>query len=59
MTHQVEPEIDPLKRQFILEYVITARANGRTKDLDGGYYRQEIIDVAADLYDRAEKAALT
>lgn len=58
MTHQVEPEIDPLKHQFILDYVITARANGRTKDLDGTYYRQEIVNVAADLYDRAFEASL-
>lgn len=58
MTHQVEPEIDGQKMQFILDYVITARANGRTKDLDGSFYRQEIINCAADLYERAAKASL-
>lgn len=57
MTHQVEPEIDGPKMQFILDYIITARGNGRTRDLDGSYYRQEIVNVAADLYDKAITAS--
>lgn len=59
MPHPVAPEIDVQKMQFILDYVITARGNGRTQDLDGTFYRQQIVDVAADLYDRAFTVSLT
>jgi len=59
MTHQVAPKLDVQKMQFILDYVITARGNGRTQDLDGTFFRQQIVDVAADLYDRAFKVSLT
>lgn len=54
----VERVLDENKMQFITDYVIAARNSGRAKDLDGTYYRQEIVNVAADLYDRAFEASL-
>lgn len=54
----VERVLDENKMQFITDYVIAARRGGRARDLDGTYYRQEIVNVAADLYDRAFEASL-
>lgn len=50
------PEINVHKQKFILDYILTSRRIGRTKDFDGTYYRQEIVDVAGDLYDRSVEA---
>lgn len=43
------------RREFITTYVLSARRSGRATDTNGRSERQEIVDVADDLYDLIDK----
>lgn len=50
-------QVNPTKRDFMLQYILNARLSGRGQDIgsDGVRGRREIVDAAADLYELTVK----
>lgn len=51
-------EINAVKRDFMLQYILNSRLSGRSTDIDSIGEREKLVRAAGDLYDRTIEACM-